>query len=297
MGFRQSPVQRTKTQTPAVTSQPHPLSHNQGLLQLQTLIGNKAVQRLLAENEDEKDNVRKFTQEEMQWISEVWDLPEIQLMFQAYDHVPGPILHRVKDRGGADGSALDADIWIADKTYETCSNYTIDPSKPVKTSNADEFKGTLLHEMLHYFENQTKAVDPSSVATPGKMIDMLTNPTNYRKKPYAYGWFVHPKSNLLLHLDLEETSNFMREEAYVDTEGESWLSQVKRGHHYESSPMAISGDSVSPEEDLAETMSLYLTSPESRAKLKKDFPQRYSMIEGYFQRALPAEIQKKQQAE
>jgi len=46
--------------------------------------------------------------------------------------------------------------------------------------------------------------------------------------------------------------------------------------------MPKSGHSISPEEDLAATLSLYLKTAESRRELKNKYPLRYKLMKWYF---------------
>jgi hypothetical protein len=285
---------RTNTTRPAPT--PHWQPRTGGLLALQRTIGNQAVQRLLiSQRASEQIQRKKFTTEEYQWIADVWDLPEIQLLFQAYDNLPGPVLHRVSSLSGSEGSTKDANISIADRTYEDRETYVNEAGKSVAATDEQEFKSTLLHELLHFFFNHTQDLDTSQIITPKVMQEMLINPTKFGAGPMAYGWFQHPKSDYILHFDISETNNLLMEDYYVDPE--SALGKFKASGAYEHSPMPRSGNDVSPEEDLAAVTSLYLTSKESRNTLKAQYPKRYNMISGYFDRILPGIVSAKRKAE
>jgi hypothetical protein len=59
---------------------------------------------------------------------------------------------------------------------------------------------------------------------------------------------------------------------------------VHREKKYEKSPMPKSGDLISPEEDLAESFSMYLTSKRTREELQTKYPKRYQLLTMYFKR-------------
>ena len=263
-----------------------------GIVKLQSMIGNQAVQRLL--RAPEQIQRKAFSSEEYQWIGDVWNLPEIEMLFQAYDAVPDPVLHRVKSLDGAEGVTSGGDISIADRAYEMRSTYLNDEGQPVKAPNESEFKSTLLHELLHFFFNHTENITSDQVHTPKTMQQMMIYPHKFGMNPYIFGWFQHPESDYILHFDLSATSTRSAIDAYLDPE--SPLGKFKASGAYEHSPMPQSDDDISPEEDLAETMSLYLTSPDSRNTLMAQYPLRYQLISGYFERVLPGMVKAKQAA-
>ncbi|MAS38124.1 MAG: hypothetical protein CL610_29275 [Anaerolineaceae bacterium] len=295
MALKKALVRHPQSRQPAKPhpqAQPHLREHS--IIRLQQIIGNQAVQRLLSA--PPQIQRKKFSTQEYQWISDVWDLPEIRLMFQAYDKIPDPILHRVVALDGAEGSTSGVNISIADKSYSERSVYQDASGNPVTTTDENEFKSTLLHELFHFFFNETAHIDPTALITPSVMQTMLIYPDKFGQNKGAYGWFQHPTSGYILHFDLSQTSNILSSDAYVDPE--TTLGKIKSSGAYESSPMPQSGESISPEEDLAAVMGLYLTSPDSRATLKAQYPKRYKMISGYFDRVLPSIVQqKKKEAE
>lgn len=252
------------------------------------------VQRMFAgPPETEEVETKKFTAEEYQWIADVWSLPEIEMLFAAFDKVPDPVLHRVSSLGGAEGSIRDTDISIADLTYENRETYVNDAGAPVKATREQAFKGTLLHELLHFFFNQTEHL--KKVVTPKILQSIMIEPTKVGHDPAMFGWFQHPESKLVFHLDMEQTRNFSWVQAYIDPASD--LGKIQAKGAYEHSPMPQSGDAISPEEDLAAVTALYLTSKESRNTLKAHFPKRYDLISGYFETVLPKIIEAKRQAE
>lgn len=293
MAARQSArIQRPHSPADSSSGSHHQPFRGNGIVRLQSVIGNQAVQRLL--RAPEQIQRKPFSSEEFQWIGDVWNMPEIEMLFQAYDEVPDPVLHRVAAAGDAEGVTSGGDISIADRAYNIRSTYLDDEGKPVKAPDEAEFKSTLFHELFHFFFNHTETINHDEVVTPKTMQERIIRPHNYGMSPFKFGWFQHPTSDLILHFDVAATTWQNSPDFYVDPE--SPLGKFKASGAYEHSPMPQSGDDISPEEDLAETMSLYLTSPESRNLLMAKFPLRYKLISGYFERILPGMVKAKQKA-
>ncbi len=246
--------------------------------------GSPLIQRLYAgPPEGGEIKGKKFSAEEMQWIGDVWNLPEIELLFHAYGDVPDPVLHRVTSLDGAEGVTSGDNLSIADRTYETRETYVNAAGASVKATREQAFKGTLLHELLHFFFNQTEHLKKTFI--PKTLQSIMIYPERVGMEKAAFGWFQHPKSGLVLHLDMDQTKSVSWEQAYVEPESD--LRKIQDSGAYEHSPMPQSGESISPEEDLAAVMALYLTSEESRNTLKVQFPKRFDLIAGYFGNVLP----------
>jgi hypothetical protein len=202
-------------------------------------------------------------------------------------------LHRVNSLSGADGSTLGGDISIADRTYENRETYVNNAGEPVQATREQAFKGTLLHELLHFFFNQTE--DLKKTFTPKTLQAIMMFPEKIGMEKAAFGWFQHPKSGYILHLDLDETKNLLSEDAFIEPDSE--LGKIRARGAYEHSPMPRSSHNISPEEDLAAVMGLYLAGAESRNTLKARYPKRHELISGYFDRVLPGIIEAKRKAE
>ena len=203
-----------------------------------------------------------FSNRQKRWIEDVKRLREVQLLFSAYK-LPSVILRK----GKIDGQGK------YDKGVITIS--------PTET-NKEAFKSTLIHELVHFVKHQT--------ARPGKMTGPgLTTPTTLidkmiYDKECKYGWYEHPKTRARFHFDsLEKYSA----DPSVSIQMYSELKEKKEEGQWESSPMPLSGREFSPEEDLAQTISLYLTDNRSRQKLKSKFPKRFELVHKYFRRDLP----------
>jgi hypothetical protein len=294
MAARSSRVHPGKSVQPSKSNTLHHHAfHGSGIVKLQSIIGNQAVQRLLMRAPDEEQR-KPFSPQEYQWIGDVWSLPEVEMLFQAYDQIPGPVLHRVTSADGAEGVTAGEDISIADRAYDVRSTYVNAKGKSVKAPSEAEFKSTLLHELLHFFFNHTEDITSKEVHTPKSIQQMMIYPEKFGMAPHIFGWFQHPTSDYILHFDLDMTSKWDKPEAYLDPE--SPLGKFKASGKYEHSPMPQSGESISPEEDLAEVVSMYLTSPDSRNTLMAQYPMRYQLISGYFERVLPGMVRAKQSA-
>jgi hypothetical protein len=233
---------------------------------------------------------KQFTELEKLWINDVISDPLINLIFDSYEDLPKAILHRVeetensKDEETSPKGAtqkLTPDIALFDQIYEP---EIMDSQSTNGTSfnEADEeaFKGTLLHEIFHYLENNAKAV-VSKMPLPKNLIEALLYPTKIKFQEYAFGWFIHPKSYAYLHFDVPGVGGFAPE---LTVFGYPELEKVHREKKYEKSPMPKSGDLISPEEDLAESFSMYLTSKRTREELQTKYPKRYQLLTMYFKR-------------
>ncbi|MEW6492421.1 MAG: DUF4157 domain-containing protein [Cyanobacteriota bacterium] len=225
-----------------------------------------------------------FSEEEKRWIQEVFKLPEFSLLFRTYTNLPPTVLHRVKSlnnsnftEGGTKGSKLA----IYSKAYTVKDNFLSGSGKIVAATKEEEFKSTLIHELLHFLENNTIESKDHPVV-PATLIKALIYPelTDLNLPPYAFGWFEHPKTKLIYHFD--SPGVISPHPNVPQSIFGTALEKIKKEGKYEHSPMPQSGNAVSPEEDLAETFSLYLTSTNSRLFLMHTFPWRFHLIVWYF---------------
>jgi hypothetical protein len=220
----------------------------------------------------------KFSEEEQKWIQQVFKLPEFVQMFKAYPGLPKIVLHRVSQmESGANGQFSDPDIALADKLYNKTDQYPGADHKPRKATTEEQFKGTLIHELTHFFFKHTKDFAATQIVLE-LLSQAMINPESFNLKPFAFGWFVHPKSQYILHFDLPEILSFNPNITIIGTP----LMEIRKKKEYESSPMPQSGNQINTNEDIAQSMSLYLTSAASRELLQTKYPLRYKLIAGYF---------------
>lgn len=217
-----------------------------------------------------------FSAQEERWITDVWSLPAISLMFQAYGSVPQPVLGHVSEFEGssAQGQTTEGEfVDISDTVYHSVKTWNAEGSSEAA------FKSTLIHELFHFFEYQTQDVDPAHIFTPGRMIDALLQPGLLGFRPYEFGWFVHPRQTFWVHFDLLEGNNILNP-LRLD-EGDDVYPVFMDSTAWEHSPMPVSGSNISAEEDAAEILAMYLTSLASRKHLRQKYPLRHRLVRGY----------------
>ena len=230
-----------------------------------------------------------FDTDEQRWIQEVWDNPGMQLMLQAYESIPEPVLTRVgiitsdgEPSPSVEGVAHNApepggpDIEIADATYATAMVVDVPGAAKRLGTPEEEFKATLIHELFHHIENNTKHVDPTVVTAPETLKAMLVAPRLASLPAFAFGWF--DLDGAPAHLDNVGVADVvLNASTTVPTDSEA--GRAKAAATYEASP-----DGRSLEEDLATTMALYLTGPDTNAALRARFPRRFGLMNGYFRK-------------
>ena len=143
--------------------------------------------------------------------------------------------------------------------------------------------GGIVGKVTKVLEGEEVMVElAEKVVVPSTLASALVHPeeTSFNLPRYAFGWFVHPKSGFIFHFDLpcvyavtDPTCNI-----YAHPE----LMKIKKEKKYEPSPMPESGKRIDPEEDIAATFGLYLTSARSRELLRIKYPRRYKLIKWYF---------------
>ncbi len=223
---------------------------------------------------------KPFTRKELTWINQVLQDRFVKLLFSSYTDVPTAVLHRVASVAGAKGqySSKNDDIAVADKVYTHKDRLTGRNGAKFTESNEEAFKGTLIHELFHFAAHNAK-LRKSGLVLPKDLVTALTYPTRAGFPAYAFGWFVHPKSSFILHFQLPDTSGFNPQSSLL---GHPKLRAIQKAGKWERSPMPKSGNSISVEEDLCESISLALTSKRTLGVLSSQYPQRYKLLNNYF---------------
>src|SRR5690606_8919747 len=113
MAARQSArIQRPHSPADSSSGSHHQPFRGNGIVRLQSVIGNHAVQRSL--RAPEQIQRKPFTSEEFQWVGDVWNMPEIEMLFQAYDEVRETVLERVAAAGDAERVTAGGHMTVGD---------------------------------------------------------------------------------------------------------------------------------------------------------------------------------------
>lgn len=223
---------------------------------------------------------KPFTPQEQVWIDEVLANPIIELIFDSYPAMPPVIIHRVQKLSAAGQySPAINELAIDDAAYGRPADEIFDQDT-VTAEDEEAFKGTLLHEIFHYLENNAKAV-AKEIPIPKNLIAAMLYPTQVGLDPYAFGWFIHPDNKSILHFQLNGITSPAGDYSIFGHEG---LMKVYKKGAWEASPMPQSGHSISIEEDLAESFSMALASERTNTLLKENYPLRYQLLDHYVQR-------------
>ena len=234
-----------------------------------------------------------FLPQEQEWIDQVWHHPGMQLMFQVYGELPTPVLARVKEtiENGVPSSTTEGvthnepetgqpDIEIADATYSETMAVEPQEGDSRQATEEEEFKATLIHELFHFVENNTKHIDPEAIPTPETLKAVLAEPRLEGLPAFAFGWI--KRGTVVVHLSdvgilkEGETDEGLRDETEWITAG-SPEAKAKRDKAYEQSP-----DSRGLEEDLATSIAMYLTGMDLRVHLLRQYPMRFALVDSYF---------------
>ncbi|MEM7370462.1 MAG: hypothetical protein AAF587_17765 [Bacteroidota bacterium] len=221
---------------------------------------------------------KAFSDIEKIWITEVLEHPIISMVFDSYDSLPPLILNRVEKIGGSKGqysSSID-EIALADKIYKQKETHHVNGSS-FKESDEEAFKGTLIHEIFHYLEDNAES-EVAEMPIPKNLIYGMLKPEELGLPAYAFGWFYHPKVEGYMHFQLPEVDNIFSNASIHD---QPELLAAKEAGDWERSPMPVSGNSISPEEDLCESFSLALTSDRTIEVLRSKYPRRYQLLDHY----------------
>lgn len=210
---------------------------------------------------------------EQQWIREVLATEELSFLFRVADDLPKVVVHRVAqfDKKTVQGRTRGHEVAIADASYADIT--TVPDGRGGKRGLTEEetFKETLVHELVHFLEGQVAA--ESNYLR--EMLHIMHSPEDYGFVPFAFGWFEHPDSEAMLHFDLHEVMGFHPQLSIL---GHDALLQVRKSGAYEHSPMPMSGDTISSEEDLARTFGLFFASAATRKELANTFPLRHGLV-------------------
>jgi len=224
---------------------------------------------------------KPFTKQELTWINQVLKLPLLSLLFSSYTDVPTAVLHRVASIAGAKGqfSSKKNDIAVSDKVYSQKETHTGKNGVKFTETNEEAFKGTLIHELIHFAEHNAQLRKPG-LALPKDLVAAMSDPVSAGFPAYAFGWFVHPKSKYILHFQLPDVIGFGAQSSIL---GYPDLMKVRKDtKRWERSPMPKSGNSISAEEDICESISLALTSKRTLGVLASQYPQRYKLLNKFF---------------
>lgn len=223
---------------------------------------------------------KPFTKKEQTWINQVLKHPLVNALFSAYSDIPTATLHRVASIAGAKGqfSAKGNDVAISDKVYTNKDKHTSPDGTKFTETNEEAFKGTLIHELFHFAEHNAK-LEKAGTVLPSTLVGVLSNPTAAGFAKHAFGWFVHPKSTYVLHFQLNDIMGFDPNVTIIDQPD---LLKIRKEGKWERSPMPESGNSISAEEDMCESISMVLTSKRTHDAFKSAYPLRYKLLDRYF---------------
>jgi hypothetical protein len=223
---------------------------------------------------------KPFTKQELTWINQVLQDRLVKVLFASYTDIPTATLHRVASVAGAKGqyASKNDDIAVTDKVYSSKDKLTDSKGRTFTETNEEAFKGTLIHELFHFAENNAQ-LRKKGIALPKDLVTALSNPKMVGLPDYAFGWFVHPKSSYVLHFQLADVVGFNPQTSIL---GDAKLMRVRKSGKWERSPMPQSGNSISAEEDMCESISLALTSKRTQDHLRSKYPYRYALLNRYF---------------
>lgn len=232
------------------------------------------------ESHPEAKGEKPFTKKEQSWIDQVLKHPLVSVLFSSYSDIPTATLHRVASIAGAKGqfSAKGDDVAISDKVYSNKDTHESPDGTKFTETNEESFKGTLIHELFHFAEENAKLAK-AGLVLPSDLVGVLSNPTSAGFAQYAFGWFVHPKSTYVLHFQINDVMSFDPNVTIID---QPELLKIRKEGKWERSPMPESGNSISAEEDMCESISMVLTSKRTHDAFKSAYPQRYKLLDRYF---------------
>lgn len=247
----------------------------------------------LAEDEEDvgpyrsEDVEETFSDEERRWIQEVMEMELVSLLLRVYrpdGGMPPVVLHRITEfeRHTVAGQHDDGQVAIAEER-------TLLDDDDNRINTESEFKRVLVHELLHFVEDQTADL-ADEVVVPRLLKAVLLYPEKFGFPEYAFGWF-------------EVSVSEIEPGRGSDTDSDSGSTGYVRGHisdtpypflppdvkqlgrtksemqeklGYEDSP-----DTRNPEEDLADTLALYVLEP---GTLREEYPRRFRLMQWYFDR-------------
>ncbi len=239
------------------------------------------------------DTTKPLTAQEQVWVDEVRKDPEIALLHNLYrQHAPvtEPSVGRVTEfctdgardvasttegTHYADLSAAPGghDIILSDKAVSIRESWVDVDGIPLVTSDEEEFKATLIHEMIHHFHDQTEEVPVEQAVTPKRLLHEMM------QRPNLYGWYVFQASDgnmLAEHLQNASVSLLHGGRSVRHLDPDTPLAKIKEKGDYEN-PV----DGRNPEEDIATMMSMFLTSAKSRSTLMTKAPRRYDLCSAF----------------
>ena len=236
------------------------------------------------------EGTKPLSAREALWVREVRADPDIAMLFDLYGQhatLAEPRIGRVETFCEEDGSeekttegvhyndAADSpgpdphDILLSDKAYSIREAWTDLDGNPVVTTEEEEFKATLIHEMIHFLQHATEEVADPKVPTPNALMRHMVGKT----AEFGYYAWTPPEGGLLIaHLDDAEISTLHGGSTALHLVPDSPLGRLKQAGGWES---PVDGRGL--EEDVATMLSMFLTSERSRTALMVRAPKRYDL--------------------
>jgi hypothetical protein len=245
------------------------------------IIGDKSANYYAGSGEEGQEaygaqQAMEFTDQEKGWIKEVFSLNSVRILFFAYSKVPTVVLHRLKQIQG--GKSTRGEYTPGKRRIaidEEATKPQADLTGMGITSAERLFKKILIHELIHFFEDQVKKDKDKLV--PQNIRYALENPEQAGFRKYEFGWFV--VNDVPLNIGEFETNVPIGPDMVKIMEKVKEVKKVA-GSYYEKPPTGHAAENTG--EDLADTMALYMLDDASRAKLKAKWPSRFRLMENYF---------------
>lgn len=221
---------------------------------------------------------KPFSTQEREWIDQILAHRVFQILFASYEEIPPAVLHRVREKGGANGSfnGANSSIALTDKIYENKGYHHLEGERFQETDE-EAFKGTFVHEMFHYLEHNADTKMEGELL-PRDLMEFMLYPESLGLPEYAFGWFVHPQSRYIQHFQQPQLDYITGPRSIA---GFPELIRIRQEGNWERSPMPESGGSTSREEDMAESFSRMMSSDRVRLAFKAAYPLRYQLLERY----------------
>ncbi len=227
-----------------------------------------------------EDNAMEFSDEEMGWIVEVFSHSVIQMLYFAYGDCPQVVLHRLQQIHGPRSVRGEARRDAPRIALDDESRRVSAASRRVGVRTDElSFKHTLIHELIHFFVRRVRASGGNTGRViPSQVRDWLKHPEQCgigTFPPYAFGWF-HVGGDVYVHLANTGDLETIRQADPAVYE----RVQAARTGGFERAP---SGRAMhNPDEDIAETLALYINDQATRSTLQSNCPQRFQLMNAYY---------------